>query len=74
MGYFNAFSGGIIFASGLLYLLPKAHKLFKKDKKTYPFVYLIASLSFSFILFIERIAFDTYDNTYMKEEKTGANN
>ena len=66
MGIANSFAGGIFLAAGLLHMLPEADHRMRiglglnydnGPKGMFPFSYLAAIFSFSFILFIDRIIF-----------------
>jgi solute carrier family 39 (zinc transporter), member 1/2/3 len=65
MGVANSFSGGIFLAAGLIHMLPEAEEKFKRGMKAdkpnapdiFPFTYLAAMLSFSLVLFIDKIVF-----------------
>lgn len=63
----NAFSGGLFLAVGIIHLLPEAAENFENYYKEglkpgeepdehFPFAFLITVLSFSLVLFIEKIA------------------
>lgn len=63
MAYSNCFSGGLFIAIGLIHILPEAHFLLeapheetgKNQKQPFPVSYLICLLTFSFLLFIDKV-------------------
>ncbi len=81
ISYANAFSGGIFIGIGLFHLMPEASEKFTKYYSSpqglgsyingYPMSYFIAFLSYSFILYLAKVAFDSYDltaHTHSKED------
>ena len=69
LNYANAFSAGIFLGIGFFHILPEATKNFEnfflnegKDSyiKGWPIVYLLAFLSYSLILYIEKVAFNSH--------------
>lgn len=90
LNYANAFSGGIFLGIGLFHLLPEASEHFQKYYATpeggksfffgYPMSYFIAFLSYSLILYLEKIAFNSHALTahthslHENEEKEICNN
>jgi len=76
LNYANPFAGGIFIGIGLFHLLPDASFDFEqyyqsKEGKAsfiygFPMSYFIAFLSYSFILYLEKVAFSTNETT--KEE------
>ena len=70
LNYANAFSGGIFLGIGFFHLLPEANDNFDKyfttpeGKRSYifglPMSYLLAFLSYSFILYLEKVAFNSH--------------
>lgn len=71
LNYANAFSGGIFLGIGFFHLFPEANENFENYYKTpsgassfmfgWPMSYLIAFLSYSLILYIEKVAFNSHD-------------
>ena len=69
LNYANPFSGGIFIGIGLFHLLPDASYNFEQYYRTpegsssffygFPMSYFIAFLSYSFILYLEKVAFST---------------
>ena len=69
LNYANPFAGGIFIGIGLFHLLPDASFDFEKYYKSkdgsssffygFPMSYFIAFLSYSFILYLEKVAFST---------------
>ena len=82
LNYANPFAGGIFIGIGLFHLLPDASFDFEqyyqsKEGKSvffygFPMSYFIAFLSYSFILYLEKVAFSTDEKT--KEENEINNN
>ena len=72
LNYANPFAGGIFIGIGLFHLLPDASFDFEqyyqsKEGKAsfiygFPMSYFIAFLSYSFILYLEKVAFSTEEN------------
>ena len=70
LGFANAFSGGLFMGIGLFHLLPEAQENFesyyltpKGQKSVFynqPLSYFIAFISYSLILFLEKVAFDSH--------------
>ena len=69
LNYANAFSAGIFLGIGFFHILPEATENFEnyflnegKDSyiKGWPIVYLLAFLSYSLILYIEKVAFNSH--------------
>ena len=69
LNYANAFSAGIFLGIGFFHILPEATKNFEdyfltegKNSmiKGWPIVYLLAFLSYSFILYLEKVAFNSH--------------
>ena len=69
IGIANAFSGGIFFGIALFHLLPESVEGFKQYFKYHnyngifskiPLSFFIAFISYSFVLFIEKVAFDSH--------------
>ena len=62
LGIANAFSGGIFLGIGLFHLLPEGQEKFEGNKllSTYPSAYFLAFCSYSLILFIEKVAFNSH--------------
>ena len=70
LNYANAFSGGIFLGIGFFHLFPEANENFDKyfttpeGKRSYifglPMSYLLAFLSYSFILYLEKVAFNSH--------------
>ena len=70
LGFANAFSGGLFMGIGLFHLLPEAQENFEsyyltpKGRKSVfynqPLSYFIAFISYSLILFLEKVAFDSH--------------
>ena len=77
LSYANPFSGGIFIGIGLFHLLPDASYNFEQYYKTpegklcffygFPMSYFIVFLSYSFILYLEKVAFSSEE----KELKNG---
>lgn len=73
LGIANAFSGGLFMGIGLFHLLPEANENFQKYYSTpegqaaffldKPMPYFIAFISYSLILFLEKVAFDSHSLT-----------
>jgi len=66
MGIANSFAAGVFLAIGLTHLLPKADEIFVNNVgighlKKFPYAYFITVMSFGFILFIEKIAFNAHN-------------
>ena len=69
LNYANPFSGGIFIGIGLFHLLPDASYNFEQYYKTpegkkcffygFPMSYFIVFLSYSFILYLEKVAFSS---------------
>ena len=69
LNYANAFSAGIFLGIGFFHLMPEATENFENyflnDGKTsfvhgWPMPYLLAFLSYSFILYLEKVAFNSH--------------
>ena len=70
IGFANSFSGGLFIGIGLFHLLPEASEIFEKYFSTAagqasifynkPLAYFIAFFSYSLILFVEKVAFDSH--------------
>ena len=70
LNYANAFSGGIFLGIGFFHLFPEANENFEKYFATpegknshifgLPMSYLLAFLSYSFILYLEKVAFNSH--------------
>ena len=69
LNYANAFSAGIFLGIGFFHILPEATENFEnyflnegKDSyiKGWPIVYLLAFLSYSLILYLEKVAFNSH--------------
>jgi len=69
LNYANAFSAGIFLGIGFFHLLPEAtenfenyflHEGINSFIKGWPMPYLLAFLSYSFILYIEKVAFNSH--------------
>ena len=71
LNYANAFSGGIFLGIGFFHLFPEANENFEKYYSTpvgnksfifgWPMCYLLAFLSYSLILYLEKVAFNSHD-------------
>lgn len=65
MAFTGAFTGGLFNSIALILLLPRASYFFSRhfddNKLHYPWAYLISVLSFSVIMFIEKVAPDHSD-------------
>lgn len=70
MSFSNCFAGGLFLAIGILHILPEAAealsskdelKTLKGEDESYPWAYLICIMSFSFILLIDKVIFNTAD-------------
>ena len=59
----NTFSGGIFLGLGLFHQLPEANEMLEDNniQKHYPFTYLLAFITYSLILFIEKVATDAHN-------------
>lgn len=66
----NCFSGGLFIAIGLIHILPEAHSLLEgkqesqpngQTKSVFPLSYTICLLTFSFLLFIDKVLFNNAD-------------
>lgn len=59
----NTFSGGIFLGLGLFHQLPEANEMLEENiiQEHYPFTYLLAFLTYSLILFIEKVATDSHN-------------
>jgi zinc transporter ZupT len=59
----NTFSGGIFLGLGLFHQLPEANEMLEDNviQKNYPFTYLLAFITYSLILFIEKVATDAHN-------------
>lgn len=76
LGFSNALSGGIFLSIAFFHLLPEASESFsnyflkfnKPKLAEYPFHFLFAFISYSLILFIEKIAFDSHSLIHHKHE------
>jgi len=69
LNYANAFSAGIFLGIGFFHILPEATENFENYFlnegqnsiiKGWPMVYLLAFLSYSFILYLEKVAFNSH--------------
>ena len=79
LNYANPFAGGVFIGIGLFHLLPDASFDFEqyyksKEGKTsffygFPMSYFIAFLSYSFILYLEKVPFSTDERRSNKEKK-----
>ncbi|EGR27854.1 zip zinc transporter family protein, putative [Ichthyophthirius multifiliis] len=67
----SAFSGGLFLTVGLVHLLPEANEHFDKyfkeinhgeDQENFPWAFVITLMSFSLILFIEKVATDHHEH------------
>lgn len=57
----NAFAGGVFLAIGMLHLLPEAAEAFSDATgSSYPYGSLLALVSFTFVMYIEKVAFDAH--------------
>lgn len=57
----NAFSGGVFLAIGLMHLLPESSESFSEATgSSFPYGPLLAICSFTFVMYIEKVAFDTH--------------
>ncbi len=70
----NTFSGGIFLGLGLFHQLPEANEMLEENpiQEHYPFTYLLAFITYSLILFIEKVATDAHniaDAHHHHEEK-----
>ena len=70
----NTFSGGIFLGLGLFHQLPEANEMLEDNpiQEHYPFTYLLAFITYSLILFIEKVATDAHniaDAHHHHEEK-----
>lgn len=70
MSYSNCFAGGLFLAIGIIHILPEAAEAFEaKDshdhdeehEESYPWAYFITIVSFSFILLIDKVLFNSAD-------------
>ena len=83
LSYANAFSGGIFLGIGFFHLFPEANENFEKYFATpegkssfifgWPMSYLLAFLSYSLILYLEKVAFNSHaliahTHTYMNDD------
>ena len=78
LNYANPFSGGIFLGIGLFHLLPDASYNFEQYYKTpegkssffygFPMSYFIVFLSYSFILFLEKVAFSSQEKDSNKND------
>ena len=62
LSYSNAFSGGLFMGIGLFHLLPEANQLIFQGRDpatSFPLGYFVAFLSYSLILCIEKVLFDS---------------
>ena len=62
LSYSNAFSGGLFMGIGLFHLLPEANQLIfqgRDPSTSFPLGYFVAFLSYSLILCIEKVLFDS---------------
>jgi zinc transporter ZupT len=59
----NTFSGGIFLGLGLFHQLPEANEMLEENpiQEHYPFTYLLAFITYSLILFIEKVATDAHN-------------
>lgn len=78
IAYSNCFSGGLFIAIGLIHILPEAHfnleanhesTSTKTEKEPFPLSYTICLLTFSFLLFIDKIVFNNSDISDPESEK-----
>ena len=80
LNYANAFSGGIFLGIGFFHLFPEANENFElyfaspEGKSSYifgwPMSYLLAFLSYSLILYLEKVAFNSHSliaHTHMND-------
>lgn len=66
LSYSNAFSGGLFMGIGLFHLLPEANLLIstvQTSPNSFPLGYFVAFLSYSLILCIEKVLFDSQSLT-----------
>jgi zinc transporter 1/2/3 len=57
----NAFSGGVFLAIGMLHLLPEAAEaLSAATSSKFPYSFLLAIASYTFVMYIEKVAFDSH--------------
>ena len=58
----NTFSGGIFLGLGFFHQLPEANEMLEDNviQQNYPFTYLLAFITYSLILFIEKVATDAH--------------
>ena len=80
LNYANPFAGGIFIGIGLFHLLPDASFDFEQYYKTkegkasfiygFPMSYFIAFLSYSFILYLEKVAFSMDEKKNEEENNT----
>lgn len=62
LSYSNAFSGGLFMGIGLFHLLPEANLFIstaQTSRNSFPLGYFVAFLSYSLILCIEKVLFDS---------------
>ena len=59
----NTFSGGIFLGLGFFHQLPEANEMLEDNpiQEHYPFTYLLAFITYSLILFIEKVATDAHN-------------
>ena len=59
----NTFSGGIFLGLGFFHQLPEANEMLEENpiQEHYPFTYLLAFITYSLILFIEKVATDAHN-------------
>jgi len=68
LSYSNCFAGGLFLAIGVIHILPEAAESFEPDKGSlkedsdpFPWAYFITICSFSFILLIDKVLFNSAD-------------
>lgn len=75
LSFSNCFSGGLFLAIGLVHLLPEAVEAFEDKESTddhghsFPWAYFITICSFSVILLIDKVFFNTADQLDNEESK-----
>lgn len=70
--YLHAFSGGVLFAVGLIHLLPDAQESAEDAiDSDFPFSFTLAAAGFYLSFTIQRTLFKSYSHGYINTEGTG---
>ena len=69
----NSFSAGIFLSMGLIHILPECAEMLKQFSDL-PLAYIFCFLSYSFILFIEKIVFNSHSLLHNDNHENNGNN